>query len=121
MKVLIIDDDKPWAEIAAALLRSVTTRVLVATTWAEAAMTIAKPNGFDVVIVDLNLPDSPADVTLRRIRDIIHTGRKVVVMTGADVSEFIRSAAKGSGALECYYKGDINFADKISALCSEQA
>lgn len=117
MNVLIIDDDTPWAQLAAVMLRKVADRIKIAGTWAEAMLTIVKPNGYDVVLVDLNLPDSPAEKTLMQIELINASGRKVVMMTGAPVSEFMRGAAQAHGALDCLYKGSLDFPDRIRAVC----
>lgn len=118
MNVLIIDDDLPWAELAAVILRTVADRIKISTTYADAQATIRKPNGFDVVMLDMNLPDSPANETLQHLGEIKATGRKIVVMTGADVDDFMRQAAKQCGAEDLLYKGDIHFADKIRAACT---
>lgn len=118
MNVLIIDDDAPWAELASVMLKKVADRIRIAGTWDEAMNTIVKPNGFDVVLVDLNLPDSPADKTLVQIDLIRASGRKVVLMTGAPVSEFMREAGKFHGALDVLYKGQLDFPDRIQAVCA---
>lgn len=117
MRVLIIDDDAPWAELASVMLRKVADRIKIAATWAEAMVSIVKPNGFDVVLVDLNLPDSPADKTLINIELINASGRKVVLMTGAPVSEFMRGAGRAHGAMDVLYKGNPNFPSQIQAAC----
>lgn len=116
MNVLIIEDDERWADLCSVLLRPVTARVRVADTYAGAQQTLARPNGFDVVVLDLDLPDSPPEFTLRRIRDIANSGRKVVVVSGRPVEE-IEFSAKAAGAVGCFYKGDIDFVDKLHAIC----
>lgn len=116
MNVLIVDDDGCWAALCSVLLRPVTTRVRVADTYAGAQKTLARPNGFDVVVLDLDLPDSPPDFTLRRIRSISDSGRKVVVVSGRPIEE-IAFSAKAAGAVGCLYKGDMLFAEKLHAIC----
>lgn len=117
MNVLIIDDDAPWANLAAVMLRKVASKIRVAGTWKDALDTIAKPNGYDVVMVDLNLPDSGAETTLRRVAEIKCTGRKVVLMTGADVTEYMKDIAIQFGAEDLLYKGALDFPDKVRAAC----
>lgn len=119
MNVLIIDDDARWSNFAAALLCFVTGRVRIAATWAEAKVTLDKPNGFDVVMLDLLLPDSTIQMTIDRIPDIAQTGRKVVVMTGHDIPLGMVEDAVKKGAVTVLYKGDINFADKLVSHCSD--
>jgi DNA-binding NtrC family response regulator len=118
MNVLIVDDDVPWSNIAAAMLRPVTGNVRMAETFRDAKRQIDKPNGFDVVLLDLTLPDSAAAQTIEHIPDINATGRKVVVVTGQPVNEALREAVKACGALDCLYKGSVNLAEELQAVCA---
>lgn len=115
LNVLIVDDDEPWANVAAALLRPVARRVRIAGTYADALKTIRAPNGFDVVMLDLTLPDSSPGESLARIPAILETGRQVVVMTGQEVDEHLVLTAKRAGAVDVLYKADMNFANKLRA------
>lgn len=117
MNVLIVDDSAPWAELCAVLLRKVADKVRIAHTFAEAQATIKLPNGFDVVMLDLDLPDSPPNFTIERIEAIRGTGRKVVVMTGQDVTEDLRARMKAHGAMGCLYKGSLGIAEELQAAC----
>lgn len=118
MNVLIVDDDVPWSNIAAAMLRPVTGNVRMAETFKDAKRQIDKPNGFDVVLLDLTLPDSLPAQTVERIPEINATGRKVVVVTGQPVDERLREAVKACGALDCLYKGSTSLALDLQAVCS---
>lgn len=118
MNVLIVDDDPRWSDLCSVMIRDVTKRVKVAETYQQAQITLKLPNGIDVVLLDLDLPDSPPSSTLDHIRDILDTGRKVFVVTGQDVNPELREQAKAKGAIDCFYKGDINLADKMLALCT---
>lgn len=117
MNVLIVDDSAPWAELCAVLLRKVANKVRIAPTYADALTTLDKPNGYDVVMLDLDLPDSPPAFTIGRIDSIRGSGRKVVVMTGQDVTDSMREEMKSHGALGCIYKGATNLADQLRAAC----
>lgn len=118
MNVLIIDDDAPWSNLAAALLRPVVGNVRLAETYKDAKIQIDKPNGFDVVLLDLTLPDSLPAQTVERIPEINATGRKVVVVTGQPVDERLREAVKKCGALDCLYKGSTTLAAELKAVCA---
>lgn len=118
MNVLIVDDDVPWSNIAAAMLRPVTGNVRMAETFKDAKRQIEKPNGFDVVLLDLTLPDSLAWETIEHIPEINKTGRKVVVVTGQPVDDKLRDIAKKHGALDCLYKGSVRLAEDLKAACS---
>lgn len=114
MKILIVDDDVRWSNVAAAMLSGVADRVLFSTSLKDAKERISKPNGFDVVVLDLVLPDSAARETLEQIPEINRTGRKVVVVSGY-VTEDIRKLAQARGARDCLFKGSINFARELRA------
>lgn len=117
MKVLIIDDHECWVALATILLAPFAQKVLSAATYKEALVTLNKPNGYDVVLLDLDLPDSPIKNTIARIPEIIGTGRKVVVVTGHNVPEPMAQAALDQGATAVLYKGDANFAENLAAAC----
>lgn len=116
MNVLIVDDHPHWAYIAAAILRPVTSKIQFAVTWAEAMGKIDKKNGFDVVMLDLGLPDSMPEETLERINIIKKSGRKVVLMTGAwpPGTGITPENCNADGVI---YKGDVDMAKKLVAFC----
>jgi DNA-binding NtrC family response regulator len=118
MNVLIVDDDAPWSNIAAAMLRGVAGKIRMAESYRDAKVQIDKPNGFDVVLLDLTLPDSMPAQTVDRIPEINATGRKVVIVTGQPVTEALREAVKKCGALDCLYKGSVSLAEDLQAVCS---
>jgi DNA-binding NtrC family response regulator len=118
MNVLIVDDDVPWSNIAAAMLRPVTGNVRMAETFKDAKRQIDKPNGFDVVLLDLTLPDSLAWETIEHIPEINKTGRKVVIVTGQPVDDTLRDIGKKHGALDVLYKGSVRLAEDLQAVCS---
>lgn len=110
MRVLIVDDNEVWANLAASVLRPVVTRVRIAGTMEEAMRTIRLPNGFDVVLLDLELPDSQAAETVKKVQQIAETGRKVVIVTGAHITAQMEAGARAAGASGCIYKGDLDMA-----------
>lgn len=114
MNVLIIEDDLPLANVLAAMIRKFANRVIVAGTLGAARATLEKPNGFDVVFLDLNLPDSAANPTIQAIKWIRGTGRKVVVITGSDHPSITNYIAL-CGADGCFHKHDPDFVDKVIA------
>jgi DNA-binding response OmpR family regulator len=117
MNVLVIDDNASWAELCAVLLRKVASKIRIAHTYTDALKTLALPNGYDVVMLDLDLPDSPPSFTVDRIDEIRGSGRKVVVMTGVDVTDDMRARMKAHGANDCIYKGSLRLADELRAAC----
>lgn len=118
MNVLIVDDHVPWSNIAAAMFRGVADRVIMVETMREAKERIDRPNGFDVVLLDLTLPDSVPAQTIEQIPSIIATGRKVVVVTGQPVTDALRQAVQGFGARACLYKGSVTLAEELRSACA---
>lgn len=116
MNVLLIEDYEPLAHVIAAMLRPIAKKVKVTETLSAARTELEKPNGFDVVFLDINLPDSNAQRLAEIVRAIKRTGRKVVMMTGShlDMDEF----AKHCGADACFYKWDVDFTDKLKRSLS---
>ncbi len=104
MNVLIVEDVVPEAFLLAALVKGASNRVEIAHTMRDAWRWLNGKNGFDVVVLDLLLPDSTREMTMDSIPKIKESGRKVVVVTGRLTPE-IQRIAMSSGADGCVYKG----------------
>lgn len=106
MKILIVEDDEPMALIMSTLMRSMGKICMVKSLRDAKECVVDKTT--DLVMLDLNLPDSTMRDTLRQIRKLKESVPKVVVMTGAylpDITQLVIEA----GADACFYKGDANF------------
>ena len=114
MKVMLVDDDKTWLLLARNMIESVAKRVFEAGSMAEAKERISQPNGFDVVVLDLGLPDSTPRETIESIPEILKSGRRAVIVSGF-VNEELRDLAKSKGAADCLFKGSSNFAQELRA------
>lgn len=116
MSVLIVEDDLPMAEVIAALLRpTVLVKEVVIKATMQAALDLLATHKFDVVLLDLDLPDSLTARTLRTVRKIKELGPKVVVMSGlfaADLTE----VAQLWGADASFYKGNADFVAGLKKL-----
>jgi len=84
-KVLIVDDDENLCYILAASLRMRGWEPLSAGTFADAVKAVR--SGFDVVLLDLGLPDSEPMSTIERIGRLRWDAEKVYIMTGSPVDE----------------------------------
>lgn len=111
MNVLLIEDDAPLAHTLAALLRPLAKKIIVSGTLERARHELDKPNGFDVVFIDINLPDSDAATTTQIIDQIKRTGRRAVMITAShsDMDKY----AEICGADACFYKWDVDFVEKL--------
>ena len=71
---------------------------------------------FDVLLLDLTLPDSPPEQTLIAIRTMKHlSAESVVVITGAEVTPEFLAAVKERGADECLSKTASTVRDRVLA------
>lgn len=84
MKILIVEDQPAVAELLTRYLRPVAREIIVAKDMATALAEMAKATDFDLITLDLKLPDSNAQQTLQNIRDIKKRNEDalVVVITG---------------------------------------
>lgn len=114
MKVLLVDDDEKWTCIAMNMIGDVARRIYTATTMAEAKERISQPNHFDVVILDLALPDSAPRETIETIPWILKSGRRAVIVSGF-VNDELRALAQSKGAADCLFKGSTQFARELRA------
>lgn len=117
MNVLVVDDDPTMALLIAATLRALAKRIEVTSTFAEAKLWL-KRVGFDVVLLDIGLPDSFAEDTITRVSEMKETGSKVVIVCGAWPPS-PKVSPEQSGADAVIYKGDANMLEKLQSLVSE--
>ena len=92
VRLLIVEDNEDDMFITLRLLRKINTSLetVEATCWAEAEAALAASKlvqPFDIVLLDLNLPDSAGMETISRFRKLAPT-TPLVVMTGIDDMEF---------------------------------
>lgn len=114
MNVLVVDDDPTMALLIAATLRALAKRIEVTSTFAEAKLWL-KRCGFDVVLLDIGLPDSFAEDTVTRVSEMKETGAKVVIITAA-WPPWTTVTPESSGADDVIYKGDADMLEKLKGL-----
>lgn len=113
MNVLIVDDDLPTAYLVAATLRTLAERIEITDSFKGAKDWVGREK-FDLVLLDLGLPDSMAQQTIDRVHELKESGAKVVILTGAwpTTSRPQPERAEADGIL---YKGDLKLSDKLKA------
>ncbi len=119
MNVLIVEDDAPMALLIGATLRSLASKIEVAPTFRAAKEWLEKLK-FNLVLVDLALPDSDAVETLSRISELKSPGTKVVILTGAWPPSF-RLMPHETGADALIYKGDVDMNDRLRQCLASSA
>lgn len=107
VQVLLIEDDPDDAELLLSLLEESDWELEVAH---ERLLTLGlrrlQALDFDLLFLDLSLPDSWGLDTLRRVRKAL-PDLPVVLMTGASMCE-IAEEAEREGAVACLFKQDLN-------------
>jgi DNA-binding response OmpR family regulator len=99
VNVLVIEDDAQWACVLAAIASSeAAAHVQIAHTFREAwSQMVARP--FDVVLLDLTLPDSTPERTMEDINRMKYiSARSVIVVTGVETTPGFVSMVKAMGA-----------------------
>ena len=87
MKIMIIDDDPSYAALTTRILRGEGHEVAYAPD-AIAAISVARAEKPDLILLDVGLPAGDGTVVLRRLRSLTVTAlTPVIVITGGDVSQ----------------------------------
>lgn len=119
MNVLVVDDNPPMALLIAATLRGLAERIEVATTFYAAKEWLQKA-AFQLVLLDLGLPDSFPEQTIERVSEMRVGKAKVVLITGSWPPN-ARQTPETTGADAVIFKGDGQFREKLQALVSGQS
>ncbi|MDR3615250.1 MAG: ATP-binding protein [Candidatus Obscuribacterales bacterium] len=106
LTILLIEDDENDYELTKGLLPNGKTQIVWAQTLKIALQEISKQL-FDVVLVDLGVPDSQGLCTLDRIAEAFQQMPVLIVLTGNDDDEIAQNALK-RGAQDYLVKGQVN-------------
>lgn len=108
MRILIVEDSPELAKLIARYVSGMAREVIIAESMAEADAIIHRADPFDLVTLDLNLPDSRIEDTIAKIKDIKKTNPNglLVVITGV-VRPEDQARVKEGGADGYIYKVDI--------------
>jgi diguanylate cyclase (GGDEF)-like protein len=122
VRILLIEDDESCAELVKALLACVrwaSPSVETVTTLREALARLTLER-FDLVISDLNLPDSEGIATLQAVARACD--RLIIVVTASD-DPGLREQALECGAYDLLHKGKLTQAtlERLVRLASKQA
>ncbi len=107
LRILLVEDDPDDAELVQSLLNEIRGGVeLVHAGMLALGIRQLESQEFDLVLLDMSLPDSWGTETLRRVRKRFPK-LPVVLMTGAAMGE-IAEEAEREGALACLFKQDLD-------------
>ena len=116
LHILLVEDDPLAAKLVQLILskgKGLESKTTHVTTMADAKETLAK-QGFDIILLDLNLPDSSTEETLDRCVELAEKN-PVIVLTGND-SEEVGVRAVQLGAQDYLVKGEYNDRILLRAL-----
>jgi len=115
-RILLVEDDPDDAEMVVSLLTELDCAAdLVHVRLLTLGLRYLASEQFDLVLLDLSLPDSWGMETVRRLRNSLPDLR-VVVMTGATMPE-IEQEAQREGATDCIRKQDLD-ANRLAHVIS---
>jgi CheY-like chemotaxis protein len=80
-RILLVEDEKDLAQVVCEILNTLPAQVIVATNGREAIRMIESDQSFDLVLLDLVLPQLNGLEVLRRLRRV-STKTKVILSTG---------------------------------------
>src|ERR1700733_15129417 len=116
LKVLLVEDNPVSAQLSKAMLAHTDTSAFDVRTAGSLmdALDLLGNGGFDVILLDLNLPDSDGLGTLTTIR--VHAPQvPVLVLTGSD-NDTLANSALQHGAQDYIVKGQFNANSLARAL-----
>ena len=83
-RILLIEDETPVADYLSALLQQEGFEITRAPTLEQAKSTLS--DGFDLILLDLNLPDGTGDDLLPHLRDTA-PNTPILIVTGAAAND----------------------------------
>jgi CheY-like chemotaxis protein len=87
-RVLVVDDSPFAIELSKALLENAGCTHLVGADGGREALTLAEATDFDVVLLDVTMPDMNGYAVARQLRGTLPPpGPVVVMLTGRDIAE----------------------------------
>jgi len=122
VRVLLLEDERVTSEVIAQYLRRIpglAVQLETATTLAAARAALAA-TAFDLLIVDLHLPDSTGMATLDAVAG---SASGLIIVITADASPALRNAALARGAYDFLHKSQLNEAsfERLVRLATVQA
>ncbi|HEY4162502.1 MAG TPA: response regulator, partial [Dongiaceae bacterium] len=87
-QVLVVDDSPFALELSKALLEKAGCTQLVGADGGHEALALAESTRFDVVLLDVTMPDMNGYAVARQLRAILPSpGPVIVMLTGRDIAE----------------------------------
>jgi DNA-binding response OmpR family regulator len=117
--LLLVEDDAPCASLMAAYCEMAGASPTVVDTF-EQAVAILKLRPFDLVLLDLGLPDSPPSRTLEGIPRLIALGAAIVVITGMPKTDELYELIVHAGAIGMIEKGQPEITARLREILASE-
>lgn len=114
MKILIIEDDKNIASVLEQFLQPISAHITIAYTMEQALKVVTEADDVELITLDLGLPDSAIESTLRqKVREIraIRPNSLIILVTGNAI-EGLEETAIQEGADGVILKQQEDFTQK---------
>lgn len=118
---LLVEDDPGCAYVTAAYCELAGSTPKIVGSLHEAMEAVAQAREkFDLVLLDLGLPDSRPMTTLAMIPKLIELGAdRIVVVTGMGRTDDLRELVAKSGAIDVIEKGQPNVAERLKHFLAQ--
>ncbi|MFH1846507.1 MAG: response regulator [Candidatus Omnitrophota bacterium] len=105
-KILVVDDNKDFADVFSDILEANGYKAECCYS-GKSALELVKGNKFDVVFLDMRMPEMDGVETLREIKKI-DENMTVIIMTGYSVDEMVHKALEEKASEIIYKPFEIN-------------
>lgn len=79
--VLVVDDEEPVREVISGMLKDLGYKVTVVSSGQRALMLVRKKKRFDVIVLDINMPEMSGKETFQKLKEI-NPNLRVIISTG---------------------------------------
>lgn len=114
-RLLLVEDDSDHAYLMAARCEMAGATPTIVGSY-HRAVELLTVQTFDLVLLDLGLPDSPLEQTIQRLPSLVRLGSAIVVITGVSMDEGMRAMIATSGVRDVMGKSQTNITEKLLAL-----
>jgi len=112
--ILVVDDNKDFADVFCDILKSNELKAESCYSGAH-AIELVKENNFDIVFLDIKMPDMDGIQTLREVKKI-RPETMVIMMTGYSLDEMVHKALEENASEIIYKPFEI---DKVLSLIKD--
>jgi len=108
MRILLIADHKLLAQISCSVLSEIHEHEVEHAATAADAIELASKNAFDIILIDLNLPDMNGYKLAAKLRTVPRMNETILIaLTG--IGNFVDPDAAAASGIDAYYTRPMDF------------